>query len=66
MLTPPQDGSLFLIGPWYGTGVLAQGAFVLRKAIYLNTSNATSEWAIPEGWLGDYIGAAGDVGRVVP
>ena len=67
VLPPPQDGSLFLIGPWYGTGVLAQGAFVLRKAIYLNTTNATVEWAIPEGlgWVTP-LGPHGDLGIIVP
>ena len=36
----------------YGTGVLADGAFVLRYSVFLNTTNATAEWEIPVGECG--------------
>jgi hypothetical protein len=44
-----QDRRLALTGPWYGPGALANGAFSIRYSIFLNVTNATAEWAIPEG-----------------
>ena len=51
-----QNSSIILLGPWYGDGALANGAFVLRFSVFLPAANA-STWDIPPSELGGRGGA---------
>lgn len=44
LATINQNASIFLIGPWVGNGILADGAFVSRMSIYLNNGG---DWDFP-------------------
>ena len=40
--------SIILLGPWIGP-LNGTRLFAMRTSIFLNTSNATSNWQIPDG-----------------